>query len=253
MYKMSVRFLYIKAEIKKVKWLNIFIFYLLAFLIAAPFNSGFLVEAYRNITKNYLISSWGYLPAGFGTLVGTLIVLWLDKKHEKTITLLGNAPFKNITIAIIPLIVFTIIGLKNELLKNEHYYAFIFMVINLAYALAEEIGWRGYLQDALRPISSNFRYIFIGIFWWVWHFRFCSTFEITLFPVICITSAFILGKFVEQTKSSFTVAGLHSLIIILTNTGKLSISKITGAFITILIWFAIGYFFKLNENKKPAK
>lgn len=38
--------------------------------------------------------------------------------------------------------------------------------------LGEELGWRGWLQDALAPIGRWWRYVVIGLLWEVWHMRF---------------------------------------------------------------------------------
>ncbi len=35
----------------------------------------------------------------------------------------------------------------------------------VAYALGEELGWRGYLQDALRPLQVVPRYVVLGLMW----------------------------------------------------------------------------------------
>ncbi|MDQ6785552.1 MAG: CPBP family intramembrane metalloprotease [Acidobacteriota bacterium] len=241
-----------KAENTKVNWLYVLLFYILAFFIAAPFNSGLLSQKYQAFTKDYLLSDWTYLPAGFGTLIAASVVLFLDKRHNKTITFLGNAPIKNTVIALIPLLVFIVFGLQNARQQNTNYYAFVFASINLIYALMEEIGWRGYLQDALRPLDSNLRYILIGVLWWAWHFRFFTVFELVIFPLICIVSAFLIGKFAEETKSFLTAAGLHSFVIILTNSG-LTNNKIIAGVITILVWLGIGKLWKTKNAFEAAE
>jgi membrane protease YdiL (CAAX protease family) len=38
--------------------------------------------------------------------------------------------------------------------------------------LGEELGWRGWLQEALRPLGRWARYPLIGLLWEVWHLRF---------------------------------------------------------------------------------
>lgn len=233
----------------KVNWFNVSLYYIIAFVISAPFNSGLLSQNYQALTKGYLISNWTFLPAGIGTLIAALVAFYFDKRHTKTITIFGNNRFKNIAIALTPLLVFTIAGLTNEHQISNNYYGFVFASITLIYALTEEVFWRSYLQDALRPLGRNLSYFLIGISWWAWHFRFNSTFDWTAFLLICIGSTFLLGKFAEETKSFFTTAGLHSLIILTTTTGEMTNSKIIGGVITILIWLSIGKWWKTETEK----
>lgn len=242
----------LKTENTKVNWFYVSLFYALAFLIAAPFNSGVLSQKYRTFTDGYLLSDWTYLPAGLGTLLAASIVLFLDRRRAKTTTFFGDAPLKNTVIAVVPLLVFAAFGLENERLQNANYYALVFASVNLIYALTEEIGWRGYLQDALRPVAANARYVLIGVLWWAWHFRFFNLFELTIFPLVCIAAAFLIGKFTEETKSFLTAAGLHSFVIILTNSG-MTTGKIIAGIATILLWLAIGKWWKTENDFKALE
>jgi hypothetical protein len=36
--------------------------------------------------------------------------------------------------------------------------------------LGEELRWRGFLQDALRPLPPVKRFVLIGVMWEFWHF-----------------------------------------------------------------------------------
>ena len=49
--------------------------------------------------------------------------------------------------------------------------------------LGEELGWRGFLQDALRPLTPYKKYIIIGVMWELWHFtnRMSAGLEISTF------------------------------------------------------------------------
>ena len=43
-------------------------------------------------------------------------------------------------------------------------------VIGFFNILGEELGWRGFLQDALRPLARLPRYVLLGAIWEFWHF-----------------------------------------------------------------------------------
>jgi hypothetical protein len=228
----------------KIQWGRIAIFYVIAFTVSGLFNSGFLTPLYQKLTHGWLIGKWTFLPAGIGTLMAACIAFQLDREHHKTITLLGNDPIKNIATAIVPVVVFTIIGLATDTSINKNGYALVFSIIALLYATSEEIFWRSYMLDALRPTGKMGYSMVIGILWWGWHFRFSTAFDFTGFLIICVFSTFLLCQFAEETKSYLSAAGLHSLIIITTSDGEMTRSKITGMVLSILLWLAIGKFWK---------
>lgn len=238
-----------KYPYSKIKWHLIFIFYVVAFSISGLFNSGFLASDYLTLTKGFFLSNMTYLPACLGTLIAATLAIFLDKSLLRTINCFGNSSIKNTAIAITPFVVFSIIGIDNNNQINRHYFAFLFAGINLIYAIFEEIFWRGYLQDALRQLSANLRFLLIGILWWAWHFRFNTTFDFTVFFLICIAGSFLIGQFTEKSKSYFAAGGLHCLIILLTNSGELTKEKMIAGGITILIWIVIGRWWKpLNKQ-----
>ena len=232
----------------KPNWLLIANVYLLAFGISSVFNSGVFSEKYKSFSDTYFINNWTFLPAGIGTLVAALLAFYFDKKRIKTITLFGNNTFKNIAIAITPLVVFTSLAATQQ----SPAYCFALAAIALIYALCEEIFWRGYLQDALSGLDKNKSYLLIGVMWWAWHFRFTTTFDYTGFVAVCVISTFLLGTFTEGTKSYLTSAGLHSMIILLSSTGELNNAKITAAILTVVIWVTIGKFWKNKVAEAPA-
>lgn len=237
----------------KVKWLYIVVFYVIAFSLSGLINSGYLIADYKALTKGFFISDMTYLFACIGTLIAALLAFLLDKSYLRSISFLGNAPLKNITIAVTPFVIFSLVGLDNNQQLNRHYFAFAFAGINLLYAVMEEIFWRGYLQDALRPLLEKFRFLLIGVLWWAWHFRFNTTFDFTVFLLICIAGSFLIGMFTEKSKSYFAAGGLHCLIILLTNSGEITKEKMIAGGLTILIWLGIGKWWQpMNEKNKTS-
>lgn len=231
----------------KIPWGKIFLFYIIAFTISGLFNSGFLTSEYVFQTEGLLIKNWPFIPAGIGTLIAAFLAYVFDRKTIRTITLFGNDTSKNILISIVPALVFTTIGIFNNGGYNEHYYAFVFALIALFYALSEEIFWRGYLLDVLKPLNKIIYSLLIGIMWWAWHFRFNTSFDFTGFLFICVVSSFLLCQFASETKSYLTAAGLHSMIIITTSEGEMTQSKIMGLCITVVLWLLIGKFWKTKS------
>lgn len=231
----------------KIYWGKIILFYAVAFIISELFNSGLLVPQYQEITNGLIIKNWAFLPAGIGTLIAAITAFVFDRKTMRTISLLGNHTVKNVFISLVPTFVFTTIGIYNKDNINEHYYGFAFALITLVYALTEEVFWRGYLLDALRPLKKVIYSLVIGVSWWAWHFRFNTSFDFTWFLLICIISSFLLCQFANETKSYLTAAGLHSLIIITTSEGEMTQNKVIGLCVSIGLWLLIGKFWKANN------
>lgn len=194
----------VNSSNEEVNRKSIILFYIIAIGISVPFHLGIAIPFYQSLTKEFMISEWGYLPACLGPLIAVVVITILDRNQKRTITFLGNNVFKNIIIGITPLVVFTGVGIENEH-KNAHYFAFVFSGIALMYGIAEEIAWRGYLQDALKPLHKNIRPLLIGIMWWAWHMRFNNVFDWTVFLLICIGGTFLLIKFTDDTKSYFVL------------------------------------------------
>jgi membrane protease YdiL (CAAX protease family) len=67
-----------------------------------------------------------------------------------------------------------VFGYPNAFGVDAHLYGAAMGAIIVVYALGEEIGWRGYLNDALKPGGYLLRVVVTGAMWWVWHLWFLS-------------------------------------------------------------------------------
>ena len=151
-----------------INWRSVLTFYLLACAISWPFFW------WRDMhTQSWL--AWDiprYFKTSFimwGPGLAAITSLYLFRKsHPRTITLFGPAPVRSILFYLVPVLALAmvyapIVGSRVRLI------AFIGLV-GLFNTLGEELGWRGFLQDALRPLSPVARYALIGAMWEFWHF-----------------------------------------------------------------------------------
>ena len=236
----------------KLDWKNITLFIILAIGISAPIHLGYFDEFFQSITKGWMITNWVYVVAGLGPFIAGVIALSLQKFTSNRITVFGNETFKNILIAFLPVFSFSIIGLENATGVNIHYYGFMYAFINVMYAFLDEFGWRRYLQNTLEGLNNHWKYILIGIVWWIWHLRFETSFDLFIFPLICIGGGYLLGKLADETKSILPVVSMHTLVILLTNSGALTTNKIIGLGLTIIGWLIIEQLWKRKiDAKKP--
>lgn len=231
----------------KIDWKYIILFTLIALGISYPIQKGYLDDFFQSYTKNTFLSESSYLMAGFSTLIAVTVVLIFHKELSNRITIFGDDKIKNSLILSLPIIAFTIIGLKNTFGLNKSLYGFAFASINTIYAFTEELGWRRYLQNALEGLNKNLKYIFIGVIWWIWHFRFDSQFDLFIFPMICIGGGFLLGKLADDFKSILPVISMHTLIILTTNSGNFGKNEVMGIGIVILGWILIEQIWKRRK------
>lgn len=238
-------------EKKTINWTYVIVFYLIACILSVPFNSFYFLADYNKITQGTLFYDKGFLPAGIGTLIAATIAFYIDKDTPKIIHFWGNHKYRNLVITLVPLVVFTLTGLPNMLEMNPHIYAFLMASIFLIYSLCEEIFWRGYMINALMPLGKMLNYLVLGILWWAWHFPFTAVFGDAFLGFISflgmvIISSFLIGKFVDESRSYLTAAGLHSLAVIVS--GQMNTSVLYTIGFIIVIWLSIGKWWKIDET-----
>jgi hypothetical protein len=108
----------------------------------------------------------GLAPA-MGPAVGALLALWLFRRtHRRTVRLLGTPPRRSLAFAAVPVTLLTVVGIGIE---EPHWTGLLTGLAYLAYALGEELGWRGFLRGALRPLPPLRRYGLVGLLWGAWH------------------------------------------------------------------------------------
>ncbi len=231
----------------KIKWKYIILFIVLALGLSFPVQQGYLSPYFKSIAGNTFLSGSGYLLAGFSTLVAAIITLTFHTNLSSRITIFGDNQVKNTLILSLPIIAFSISGLNNNMGINNWLYGFGYALVNTVYAFAEEYGWRRYLQNALEGLNKNIKYLFIGVIWWIWHFRFSSQFDIFVFPAICIGGGFLLGKLTDDLKSILPAIAMHTLIIITTNSGNFGSHELLGIGIVVLGWIIIEQIWKKRK------
>jgi membrane protease YdiL (CAAX protease family) len=155
-------------EPTRVDWLGVALYYILACVLSWPFFwwrdmhptswQAWRVPAFLK-TSCYM---WG--PG-----LAALTVLGLrGRYHLRTITFLGHSRLWCLAFFVLPLITLAIA--YAPLVGSRAAVIGALAVIGFFNILGEELGWRGYLQDALRPLPRGWRYLTIGILWEFWHF-----------------------------------------------------------------------------------
>jgi len=197
----------------KINLKELFLFYLTAVLVSAPFRLNL-------INLNELLP----LPAGLGIfyhtlyatgpLTGFIVVYYLmHSKVPRKVTFWGlNRTMSLLAILVIPAGL-TISGITGKSGLESHYAGFLTGIMLVMYALAEEYGWRGYLQEALAPLPLVFRVLAIATLWYIWHLNFLRpgvnvTMHLIHFGSLVLGSWGLL-RISESTGSLLFAAAVH--------------------------------------------
>lgn len=164
--------------------------------------------------KNSLIM-WG--PG----LAALLCFAFFRKSHQRTITFAGGAIWRSLAFYFVPMLALALAGLP---LGNDsqvsHGLVGLIAVIGLFNVLGEELGWRGFLQDALRPLPHSPRYALIAVLWLVWHFT--NNFagmnttdllaRLVWYLPLTIVLSVLIGESTDRSRAVLIAVTLHSWI-----------------------------------------
>lgn len=203
---------------KRPFWLSIAVYYLLACAISWPFFWQRDMLGISVPTRNYM---WG---PGIAAIITMLI---FRKRHTRTITFFGTSTIKSLLFYLVPIVILstTLALFAPSDLTGESplVVALGLPLLGFFNILGEELGWRGFLQDAVRPLHRVTRYILIGGLWEFWHFTTRTTGKpigaiiLTLavsYPLVILFSA-IIGKLTDRTRSLIVAVSLHAWLNIL--------------------------------------
>ncbi|MFB0937836.1 MAG: CPBP family intramembrane metalloprotease, partial [Urechidicola sp.] len=188
------------------------------------------------------------LLEGSGVIIAALIAIsFLKKKRKTEITLFGTSKSKSLIMTIIPIIILTIIGVKNDFELDSHLYGFIAIVTTLLYCIMEEYGWRGYLQEEFKTLKPWKKYLLIGFIWYFWHLTFLTEASIgdnIFFFAMMVFGSWGIGQVAESTKSILASACFHLIIQImmfnaLIRNGIDGTEKLIIILVSVTLWFVI--------------
>ncbi len=213
----------------KVNWTSVIVYYVIACAISWPFFwwRDMNAESWGNWNLPGFVKTYSYM---WGPGISAIICLFLFRKtHNKTISFFGTSLIKSLIFYLLPILALTISGISSQNM-NPHLFPLVLGLMGFISILGEELGWRGFLQDALRPLTQIKRYALIGAMWELWHFTnrmghgeiIPIIIRVTIFIVALSILSFLIGKATDQSKSLIVAVTLHAWIDILAefnNTG----------------------------------
>jgi len=193
----------------KTNWIAICVFFIIATSFSAAFRFMAPAEEISLMTKMILYA----VPLGWGPAIAALICWKVFGRQNRTSTWTGNwSPGAWLIFCVIP-IVLGVWGVPIDGF-NPHISGFILGGLITLYALGEEIGWRGYMHDALGPRRIWVRGLIISVPWYAWHLPFLGSPNVKtiLIGLAIFTSVSVLfSKFVSENRSWLAMAGLHGI------------------------------------------
>lgn len=234
---------------ERISWKRIILFLIIAIIISNIFRFD-VFDLKSELEK---LPTWIYILTilfleGSGVFIGALIAIYFLKKHRKSeITFFGTSKSKSVIMAVIPILMLTIIGVKNKFELDSHLYGFIAIIGTLLYCIMEEYGWRGYLQEELKTLKSWQKYLIIGFIWYLWHLTFLTKATVGdnfFFLAMMIFGSWGIGQVAESTKSILACACFHLIIQImmfnaLIKNGIDGTEKLIILGVSVLLWFLI--------------
>lgn len=209
-----------QAKTDSVQWLHVATFYVLACAISWPFfwwrdmeSQSFREWGVPGILKTASIM-WG--PG----LAAIICLVLFRKSHKRTITLLGTSPWRSLVLWVSPWFLLGILGGPGQDGISGHLFGFLLPVVALFSVLGEEVGWRGFLQDALRPLRPIYRYLLIGYLWEIWHFTnrtrgktvIAVIFTVLIAGLIASLLSWLIGRATDRTRAILVAALMHGLV-----------------------------------------
>lgn len=232
-----------------INWKRVLIFFIIATVISNIFRFNiFEFESELEKLPSWLFVLTSVFLEGSGVVIAALIAISLLNKNRKTeISLFGTSKSKSLIMAIIPIIILTIIGVKNDYELNQHIYGFIAISGTLLYCIMEEYGWRGYLQEELKSLKPWRKYLLIGFIWYLWHLTFLTKASVgdnLFFFAMMVFGSWGIGQVAESTKSILASACFHLIIQImmfnaLIKNGISGTEKLIILGVSVVLWFVI--------------
>jgi membrane protease YdiL (CAAX protease family) len=192
------------------KWPRIAVFYLIAIAISALarlyWHTGDPTPVERGPFGLYF-----HLVAGAGPALGAAAV-WILFRYRSRMSLGGTNLAFGLGMIVVPALVMGFMGIPNGFGIEPHLFGIHMGVWIALYALLEEIGWRGYLQDEFHERPALVKYAIVGLFWYAWHLSWVSAFSIVgeLVTILFVIAASIgIGFVADRTRSVLAAASFH--------------------------------------------
>ncbi len=227
---------------RRVQWLHVVVFYALACAVSWLFFwwRDIHPESWAAWGAPGFLKNWSYM---WGPGIAAIVCLiGFRRPHRSTITFRGTSASRSVLFYTVPILLLCIPGLNNKEGVNPHLFPLMAGVFGFIAILGEELGWRGFLQDALRPLHPAWRYVIIAVLWEAWHFTnrmhdtppLQAAMRVAVFALVGIGLSAIIGQATDRSRSVVVAVTLHAWVDIAAEFGRPAVWVVAGA--SLLFW-----------------
>jgi uncharacterized protein len=194
-----------------VAWRRVIVFYLLACAISWPFFWWRDMESasFAAIPLPAPLKTASYM---WGPGLAALACRRLFPAAPRTLSFFGTSRHRSATFFLVPLIALMLLGGRSLGGIPSRLVPLLLGVTSFFTIFGEELGWRGYLQEELRPLPPLARYVVLGLMWEAWHFTNGKTAPLALIllrvPIVILLSA-VIGAATERSRALLVAHTLH--------------------------------------------
>lgn len=194
------------------KWRRITTYYLIAIAVSALarlyWHTGDPTPAEHGPFAMYM-----HWIAGAGPALGAVAV-WFLYRYRSRLSLGGTNAALAWGMVAVPALAMGGMGIPNAFGVEPHLFGVHMGVWIAVYALLEEVGWRGYLQDEFRDQQAILKYAVVGLFWYAWHLSWLNhnpiSSEVATILLIVLASIGI-GFVADRTGSVLAASSFHTI------------------------------------------
>lgn len=162
----------------------------------------------------YTLLMWG--PG----LAALLCMRIFRHSHGRRTSLFGGQRLRSLAFYFVPMLALAVVGITPPGRPTQHAIVLAIAVVGLLNSVGEELGWRGFLHDALAPLRRHARALVVGLAWSAWHFT--NVFGdrgpaevagyLAWYLPMTIVLSFALAAAVDRTRAVVAAATLHAWV-----------------------------------------
>lgn len=204
-----------------VAWRAVALFYVIACAWSWPF---FWLRDFH--------SRWFHSLPGPGFLKTSVImwgpgiaalVCWRVFRHSwpRHTTITGGRPWRALAFYFVPMAALAVAGISMQPgAPPVHALVLVLALVGLFNTLGEELGWRGFLQDALASLPQYKRWTLVGAMWCCWHFSNLFVGRdagqlvayLAWYPLSCIVLSALFGNAVTRSRAVLVSVTMHAWV-----------------------------------------
>lgn len=237
------------SQIERVNWRAVLTFVVLAcawswplFWLRDMHPDSWMAWRFPMPLKNTMLM-WG---PGIAAL---LCFRLFRSTHKRSITFAGKERFRALAFYFLPMVALAVVGIRMQEMGPGVVHAMVMLIaiIGLINVLGEELGWRSFLQDALRPLPRPSRYLLIGLIWVGWHFTNVFAHRegaelwnyLAWYVPVTIALSVVIGEATDRSRALLVAVTLHAWVDILwefSGTGTYAVFALSLIFWAWLLW-----------------